>query len=76
MKHKRDSATGFYISDKDSETRDKSTYVEETDFDKGKFLEGIFKECEKDFMFLPTYRAIAVEDLKRVFKKFGANLED
>lgn len=77
MKHYRDALTGHYISEEEAFSRDKSTWVEETDFDRGAFLSQIYDE-----LFGKSYSTgfsseiiVSLRDIRNLFNKYGADLE-
>ncbi len=85
-KHIRDTETGEFISEEEAKTRHKGSYVVDTDFDKGKFLEKIFEELKekvsrttdiKNTRFYTTDEILilSLEEIKEVFNKHGAKLK-
>lgn len=75
--HYRDSTTGRYLTRDEALQMDESLWTEETDFDKGAFLDQLFVLLENKITStgFSGEQVVSIHDIKEVFNKFGANLD-
>jgi hypothetical protein len=75
MSKKRDSETGRYLGFDDAAERDRKTWVEETDFNKNKFLKEVFAAIIEKALFTESGSyAVKGEDIEAAFEKFGVKV--